>query len=250
MRQDKLPSDSLEGFLKVDLHIHTPESRCYGDTYTTHRQIVDAAVAAGLDVIAVTDHNTFRGVEPVSEAASRDSIAVFPGTELTTPDGHLLALFDIGTPIARLQEFLTSAGVSPGAAGDGSVTTQQGMEDLLEKIARWRGLAVPAHIERWPTGFLQSNRSRQAKIAIHSSPHLSALEITQPENKELWNTGGMRNYPLRHACVQGSDAHDPEEIGRRPTYLSLPSIDLDGLRTAFAEFEARIRFPDEMPPLR
>jgi len=247
MREDELPSGPLEGFLKVDLHIHTPESRCYSDPRTTPGQIVDAAVAAGLAAIAVTDHNTFRGVEHVTEAASPGRLAVFPGVEISTRDGHLLALFDVHTPTAGLQEFLNNAGVSPAAAGDGSMLAAHGMEDLLGKIAGWEGLAVPAHIERWPTGFLQSSQSRRAKIAIHSSPHLSALEITQPENKRLWNTGQMRNYPRKHACIQGSDAHDPEEIGRRPTYMRLPSIDLKGLRIAFAEYEARIRFPLEMP---
>lgn len=250
MRERELPSAGPEGFLKVDLHIHTAESRCYGDPRTTPAHIVDAAVAAGLDAIAITDHNTFRGVEPVREAAAKAGIAVFAGVEISTREGHLLALFDVDTPGAKLQEFLSYAGVSPAAAGDGGVEAAYGMEDLLERIARWEGLAVPAHIERWPTGFLQSSQSRQAKIAIHSSPFLSALEITQPENKDMWNTGQMRNYPHKRACIQGSDAHDPEEIGRRRTYMRLPTIDREGLRTAFAEYEVRIRFPREMPPGR
>ena len=57
----------------------------------------------------------------------------------------------------------------------------------------------------------------------------------------------MRGYPKKYACIQGSDAHALDEIGRRPTYLKLPSLDLQGLRLAFSDYENRIRFPEEMP---
>ena len=40
-------------FRKVDLHVHTPRSMCYSDKSVTPQQIVDAAVAAGLEAIAV-----------------------------------------------------------------------------------------------------------------------------------------------------------------------------------------------------
>jgi hypothetical protein len=56
----------------------------------------------------------------------------------------------------------------------------------------------------------------------------------------------MRGFPKTRACVQGSDAHALDEIGRRPTYLRLASADLDGVRQALVDFVNSIRFPDEM----
>jgi hypothetical protein len=54
----------------------------------------------------------------------------------------------------------------------------------------------------------------------------------------------MRGFPRGHACVQGSDAHALEEIGRRPTHIKLMSADLEGLRQALVDHESCIRFPD------
>ena len=45
----------------VDLHVHTVTSGC---GYTTHRQVLDLARAAGRGVIAVTDHDTAAGGSP------------------------------------------------------------------------------------------------------------------------------------------------------------------------------------------
>lgn len=44
-------------FYKLDLHVHTPASRCYLDKKQTPEQIIQAALDMGLQGIAVTDHN-------------------------------------------------------------------------------------------------------------------------------------------------------------------------------------------------
>jgi hypothetical protein len=63
---------------KVDLHIHTPRSFCYSDKTVTAGQIVEAALAKKLDAIAVTDHNTFEGVEDVNRDAKEKGLVVQP----------------------------------------------------------------------------------------------------------------------------------------------------------------------------
>lgn len=235
-----------ERFTKVDLHLHTPESKCYSDPLTTPEQIIDAALAVGLEAIAITDHNTFNSVDAIRKLGQEKGLVVFPGVELSTKGGHVLALFDRETPVSQLDDFLDRAGASAAAMGDGAFTVDNGIEDVFRKIDEHGGIAIAAHIERWPTGFLQTTESRRAKMRIYSNEYLTALEITQPQNKGLWNRGQVRGYPKRHACIQGSDAHALNEIGRRPTYLRLPSLDLRGLRLAFDEYESRIRFPEEM----
>jgi PHP family Zn ribbon phosphoesterase len=240
--------DNLVGerFIKVDLHTHTPESKCYSDPLTTPEQVVDAALAAGLEAIAVTDHNTVRGLDRVRELAQEKGLAVFPAVELSARGGHVLALFDQETPIPRLDDFLDYVGVSAAGKGDGSITISDWIEDVFRKIDEWGGIAIAAHIERWPTGFLQTTERRRVKMRIHSNPYLTALEITQPQNKGLWNKGQARDYPKKYACIQGSDAHALDEVGRRATYLRIPSLDLKGLRLAFNDYEIKIRFPEEM----
>ncbi len=74
----------------VDLHVHTVTSGC---GYTTHRQVLDLARAAGRGVIAVTDHDSAAGGLAVRELARRsgDDLLVLVGMELTTSDfGHVI----------------------------------------------------------------------------------------------------------------------------------------------------------------
>jgi len=235
-----------EKTIKADFHIHTPESKCYSDSIATFERIIEAAVAAGLQAIAVTDHNTKLGIDPVRKLGHDTELAIFPGIEISTKAGHVLAIFDRNTPVTDLDDLLDYVGASPNSRGDGTIHVSDPMEEVFRKIDERGGIAIAAHIERWPTGFLQTKESRRAKQRIHSSPYLTALEITQPQNRELWNKGLVRGFPTKHACIQGSDAHALEEIGRRPVFLKLPSLDLQGLRTAFNDYEECIRFPEDL----
>ena len=242
-RHDNHPSDR---FIKADLHIHTPESKCYDEPPATAERIVEAAIAAGLGAIAIADHNTVRAVDAAREAGRGKGLAVFPAAELSTKGGHVLALFDREVHTYDLDDFLHCVGAGETARGDGAFIIDADIEDVLRIVEERGGLAIAAHVERWPTGFLQTTRPRAVKMRIHGNSHLSALEITQPENRVVWNRGEMPDFPRRLACVQGSDAHRLDEIGRRPVYLKLPSLDLEGLRLVFSEYDARIRFPDQI----
>jgi predicted metal-dependent phosphoesterase TrpH len=80
--------------VKADLHLHTTAS----DGRLEPREIVSLAVRVGLDVIAVTDHDTIDGVVPALAAAQASpSLTVIPGVEINTdvPRGevHILGYF-------------------------------------------------------------------------------------------------------------------------------------------------------------
>ena len=233
-------------FRKFDLHIHTPHSLCYSDAAVRPGQIVEAALVFGLDAIAITDHNGVEGIGGVQKAAAGESLAVFPGVELTTRSGHFLTLFDLDMPVARLRDFLDSAGISREHWGDAAEMVAGNAEDIFRTVVQWGGVVIAAHIERWPSGFLETKEPRSVKSAIYASPYLSALEITIAQNRRAWESGQMRGYPRRHACIQGSDAHSPTEVGRRPFMVRVEKVGLEGLKAAFAEPESAIAFPDEL----
>src|SRR4051812_40656611 len=79
-------------FVRADLHVHT-----YADTEESPQPNLDAYIAAattaGLSVLAVTDHNTARFARAAVDAAAEKGILLLPGVEISTHDGHLLALF-------------------------------------------------------------------------------------------------------------------------------------------------------------
>ena len=235
-------------FRKMDLHIHTPQSMCYGEPSVTLEQIVDAAKSAGLEVMAITDHNTVAAIDGIRRAAEEKGLFVFPGIELSTSGGHLFALFERDTPVEHLVDFLDGVGIAREGWGDAATVAEGDVEGILCQIGERGGIAIAAHIERWPSGFLQTSESRQVKMGIHGSSYLSALEITIPQNKSLWNAGQMRGYPKKYACIQGSDAHALDEIGRRPVYIRMERVDLPTLRSVFLECEDGIVFPHEFPP--
>jgi len=76
----------------ADLHVHTALSPCADDEMTPPA-IVAAALAEGLAMIAVCDHNSARNVAAVQEAAG-ERLAVLAGMEITTAEEcHVVGLF-------------------------------------------------------------------------------------------------------------------------------------------------------------
>lgn len=96
----------LESPLRIDLHTHSTAS----DGTTTPADLARAAAAAGLDVVALTDHDTTAGIEAAA-AALPPGLTLIPGAEIscrapaadgTTISLHLLAyLFDPTEPAFR-----------------------------------------------------------------------------------------------------------------------------------------------------
>ncbi len=92
--------------MRADLHLHTTAS----DGRLSPAEIVRIAGMKGLDVIAITDHDTTDGVLPALKAAEAyPSLMVIPGIEISTdvPDGevHILGYF-IDCQDQELQEVL------------------------------------------------------------------------------------------------------------------------------------------------
>ena len=76
-----------------DLHLHSCLSPC-GDMDMTPNNIVGMAKLLGLDVIALTDHNTSLNCEATMRAGEKNGLLVIPGMELTTSeDIHAVCLF-------------------------------------------------------------------------------------------------------------------------------------------------------------
>ena len=71
--------------LSYDLHLHSCLSPC-GDRDMTPNNIVNMASLLGLDVIAVSDHNTARNLPAVFAVAERVGLLVIPAMELCSAE--------------------------------------------------------------------------------------------------------------------------------------------------------------------
>lgn len=98
-------------FIRADLHIHTDRS----DGLVSAAEVVRLAHAAGLDTIAVTDHDAVGGLAPAAETAAQLGVRLVPGVEMTADvrghEVHLLAYFQDAKPLLEtgqgtLQAFL------------------------------------------------------------------------------------------------------------------------------------------------
>lgn len=84
---------------KADLHIHTTAS----DGLSRPAEVVAKARENGLDIISVTDHDTYKGFFEAREAGDELGVTVLPGAEITSDylgrETHLLAYcFDVASP--------------------------------------------------------------------------------------------------------------------------------------------------------
>ena len=152
-----------------DLHIHSCLSPCGADDMTPNN-LVNMAYLAGLQVIAVSDHNTTRNVPSAIRAGQRMGVLVVPAMELTTKeDIHVLCLLPSEEKAEALRQYvyarLPQRKNRPRAFGHQYVMNEYdeileeepqllsfgadiGIYEVKALLERYDGLAVPAHIDR------------------------------------------------------------------------------------------------------
>jgi hypothetical protein len=241
-------------FWAVDLHVHTPGSNDAKDAdYGTPEDIVRAAVAAGLDAIAITDHNTAAWCEQMTIAADTAHLVVLPGFELSTPEGHLLGIWEEGTKAHVLEDVLIRAGIPRAQFGDLNVVASESMVGCAKEIEQSGGIAIAAHIDK-ERGILTQPVQTYVNQLL-ADPAISAYEYVGADTpgKVAAKLAGKRNPAL----VQNSDTYDPTlsrhsvtAIGRRRTWIKAARPDLCGLRYAFDDHELRVTLddPSALPP--
>lgn len=236
-------------FWAIDLHTHTPASKDVTDDYggETAADFVRAAIDAGLDAVAVTDHNTTAWCDLVAAEASGTALIVLPGVEISTSDGHLLAVFEEGTPSSKIDEVLVRLGIGKDDQGKLDIAATVGFQDAAIEVAKAHGLAIAAHIDR-PKGLLQLPVPATQK-RILGDQALCAVEIVDLTTQEAVDAKLAGSRQL--ACVRGSDMSAPAipyhvlaGIGRRRTWVKAGRPDLVGIRHALEDPELRIRLQD------
>lgn len=203
-----------------DLHNHTCASPC-ADPELTPDVLVAAAIDRGLDVIAVTDHNTAVNVEDVMRAASGTRLAVIPGIEITAQEEvHVIGLFATPEEALRFGAMLSIAG-SPSPADP----VPFGLADLTHMIHEHGGLAIASHIDRIMYGVL-CRCGGVPECAV-----FDALEVSAA----CGIFRGRQRYPelAAFAMITSSDAHCTADIGRAPTRIRMAAPSIGELRQAF-----------------
>ncbi len=155
--------------LFYDFHIHSCLSPC-GDEDSTPNNIVNMALVKGLNVIALSDHNTGKNCPAAMAVGKKNGLVVLPAMELTTAeDVHVLCLFEKYEDLAAWEAYIQKTRLRvknrPEIFGRQLIMNENDEivgeeEDLLivssgipiERVAGlvhgFGGIAVPAHVDK------------------------------------------------------------------------------------------------------
>ncbi|MDR0448715.1 MAG: PHP domain-containing protein [Treponema sp.] len=208
----------------ADFHNHSCLSPC-GSLDLSPRVLVEAAAARGVQILALTDHNTSLNCPAFKFHCKRLKVIPFYGLEVTTQEEiHVLVLFAILDAALAFGDYIYSIITpfpnNPEKTGDQVyVDTEDNIEGELEfflssaaaigidelgpRAAEFGAIVIPAHVDR--PAF-----SMFSQFGVVVKGPWTALECVRIP--PVLDTLG---YPL----ISGSDAHYPEHIARRPFEL-------------------------------
>jgi len=177
--------------MKIDLHVHTRErSAC---AQASEEEQIRAAIAAGLDAIAITDHHRLVPPEHLAELNRRYApFRIFGGIEMTIGKEDFLVL---GVPDPRLEQ---------------PVWTYPELQALVKREGGFLALAHPFRY------------SSQIEVALDGSPP-DAVELFSP-NTPRTAEEKIRSLAMEHELrlLSNSDAHTTGRLGRHYNLLAGP----------------------------
>ena len=242
---------------RVDFHTHSPASydfnRKEANAEDHERWIkwITAARDAGLDAVAITDHNTADGIEHLQKACSQveNAPVLFPGVEITAGDCHLLLIMDPEYGRDNINDFLARVGITQETRGKPEACSLQSVEHILNECDD-KVLILGAHVNSKDAGLLQ--HGGQQRIAELNHPRLAGVEVVPgqcaedgkflaPEEYEPWLDGSKPEIKRRFQPVWSSDAHRLADLGRRWTWVKMTLPTLEGLRLALLDGDGSLK---------
>jgi predicted metal-dependent phosphoesterase TrpH len=174
--------------VRVDYHLHTSASK---DSRTSAAEVVERALAAGLGMVVVTDHDTIDGAVALAAAAPPE-LSVIVGCEFTCDDGsHVIGV------------------------GLRAAIAERRMPHLLDAIREQGAQVLLPHPYRRGSGVFRAERRRSEAFVRDT---LARTDLVEAFNgRDTWeNNQRSHDLVLRAGLpgVAGSDAHRPAEIGR------------------------------------
>lgn len=226
--------------VKLDLHNHSCLSPCANDDFSPALLAVEA-MEQGIQILALTDHNSARNLAPFQEACQLCGILPLFGLEVSTVEEvHVLTLFSHlkdAQQFGSFIEFLLPEqknrtdlfGNQLVVDIDGEVietvdkllvsSTSLAFSDVVEEALSRDALVIPAHIDRFANSVL-------ANLGFLPDLPYSALEaIHLPVQADTHHL----------AILTGSDAHCLEQVGRRSCFIEMEEISYEALKKSLSE---------------
>ncbi|AZR73308.1 histidinol phosphatase [Anoxybacter fermentans] len=202
----------------AELHVHTVLSPC-SDLLMTPANILKIAQRRGIEILAVTDHNSAENIEVLFELAKGSGVYILPGMEVETKEEvHLVVLFDTLEQVLALQELVyrhlpllenDENHFGPQLLTDLkdnfvdrvsrllAVSISLSLDEVVAHVERLGGLVYPAHVDR------QRNSILTQLGFIPSEPAFLALEVSNRYFERGEFNPLFKNYPL----IPAADVH-------------------------------------------
>ncbi|MBI4067526.1 CehA/McbA family metallohydrolase [Candidatus Gottesmanbacteria bacterium] len=231
--------------IKAETHGHS----VYSDGRGSPSDIVNQAIKSGLGIIALTDHNTTRGLGELIEATKRaqnqgTNIIALPGVEVTTNKGHVGVYFpgrEAGSPQLRWAE----------KAGEHN--WRPSLVDVVKYTLDHNGVVVFNHPETPHIGSVRFDdikrvaeslsdlQRRGAGIEVFSWMGQIIPGVSQREEQahKVAADYGMRE-------VAGTDYHRPPHVGSQQTIFEARNFTSEAILEAF--YEGKV-YPGEGRPM-
>lgn len=229
----------------VDLHVHTALSPCASDAMTPCA-IVAEALALGLHVLAICDHNSAANARAV-QLAARDRLAVLAGLEITTAEEvHVLGIFpavdDAMNVSDRIRQTLPDLDIPNRIFGrqlrmdeSGAILVEEkkmlafatpfSLEQTVELVKSHRGLAIASHIDRPSFGVISQLGFFPDDVRF------DALEVTP---RGLSSPQAALYISLKLPIITSSDSHELTDLGVCYSMFEMRSPTFDEIARALA----------------
>ena len=179
---------------KFDFHTHTPASAdtpwAKHNLALSHEDWLLKYMAAGVDCVAVTDHNSGAWIDGLKAAYRRmkqqadegappdgfRALTLFPGVEISVNGGfHLLAVFDPSATARTISDLLAAVRYQ-GADGDSDGVTRASPADVVQAVLDADGIPIPAHSDQ-DKGLLRVNPgTRECALDPHTVRQVMDIE--------------------------------------------------------------------------
>ena len=219
-----------------DLHIHSCLSPC-GDDDSTPNSIAGMGELNGLDIMAITDHNTCKNCPAFFEAAHSHGILPVAGMELTTAEEiHVVCLFENLEKAMRFDEYLQNRRMKIPNRTDIfgnqlicdaydnvmgseeyllSFATDISLDEAVPLVESYGGICFPAHIDRDANGIIS------VLGVFPETPHFEAAEFhNQSKISEYLATYTLEGKKF----LINSDAHFLWDIKERADFILMDEI--------------------------
>ncbi len=216
-----------------DLHIHSCLSPC-GDDDSTPNNIAGMATLCGLNIVALTDHNTVKNCPAFFKAAKKHGIIPIAGMELTTSeDIHVVCLFEVLDDALAFGEYVDNHRPlienRPDIFGKQQIldendeqigeekyllinATDISIEEAVTIVNEHGGVCYPAHIDREANGIIAVLGD------IPSDSEFDFYELHASENLTKYS----EKYGIsKERFIISSDAHYLTDIRDNENYFEI-----------------------------